>query len=46
MAERTLYIVQQFEKQGRRLVQGRQMDSKPPMRRSSGPNVTLVDPLV
>lgn len=28
MAEKTLYIVQQFEKQGRRLVQGRQMDFK------------------
>jgi hypothetical protein len=28
MAEKILYIVQQFEKQGRRLVQGRQMDFK------------------
>ncbi len=28
MAEKTLYIVQQFEKQGRRLVQGQQMDFK------------------
>lgn len=28
MAEKTLYIVQQFEKQGRRLVTGRQMDFK------------------
>jgi hypothetical protein len=28
MAEKTLYIVQQFEKQGRRLVQGRQMEFK------------------
>lgn len=28
MAEKVLYIVQQFEKQGRRLVSGRQMDFK------------------
>lgn len=28
MAEKTLYIVLQFEKQGRRLVQGQQMDFK------------------
>lgn len=28
MSEKVLYIVQQFEKQGRRLVQGRQMDFK------------------
>ena len=28
MPEKTLYIVQQFEKQGRKLVQGRQMEFK------------------
>lgn len=28
LAEKTLYIVQQLEKQGRMLVQGRQMDFK------------------
>ncbi|TPW26930.1 hypothetical protein [Pararhizobium mangrovi] len=28
MSEKTLYIVQQFEKQGRKLVQGRQMEFK------------------
>lgn len=28
MSEKTLYIVQQFEKQGRRLAQGQQMDFK------------------
>lgn len=28
LAEKTIYIVQRFEKQGRRLVQGRQMDFK------------------
>lgn len=28
MTEKTLYIVQQFEKQGRTLAQGRQMDFK------------------
>lgn len=43
MAEKILYIVQQFEKQGRTLVPGRQMDSRPPTKQSNGPSVTLVD---